>query len=300
MKFNQIESFVKIAETGSFSRTAKELFLTQPTVTAHIQSLEKYYGVKLFARTTKEVVLTEDGKELYDYAKQILILQEKMENLFHDRQEETVKSFVIAASSIPVQCILPGLLEKFSEKYPKSCFQIQEMDSSKVVNAVADRLIDLGFTGTVIEKPYCRFVPVCKDNLVIITPNTEKYRDIKLKEKGISWITGEQLIMREEGSGTRREAEKQLLKAEIDKDQLNVLAVIENSQVIKRLVKSGMGISIISKSVVEDDIKEGTMIDFPLSSRGSNRTLYMVYNNSYPLSGNAKKMIKLVREIYQL
>jgi DNA-binding transcriptional LysR family regulator len=77
MKFNQIESFVKIAETGSFSRTAKELFLTQPTVTAHIQSLEKYYGVKLFARTTKEVVLTEDGKELYDYAKQILILQEK-------------------------------------------------------------------------------------------------------------------------------------------------------------------------------------------------------------------------------
>ncbi len=300
MKFNQIESFVKIAETGSFSRTAKELFLTQPTVTAHIQTLEKYYGVKLFARTTKEVVLTEDGKKLYEYAKQMMTLQEKMENLFRDRQEGTGKSFVIAASSIPVQCILPGLLEKFSEKYPKSCFQIQEMDSAKVVSAVANRLIDLGFTGTVLERQYCRFVPVCRDNLVVITPNTEKYRNIKEKEKGIGWVRNEQIIMREEGSGTRREAEKQLFKADIDKDQLNVLAVIENSQVIKRLVKSGMGISIMSRSVVEEDIKAGTMLDFPMSSRGSNRTLYMVYNNSYPLSTNAERMIKLVKEIYQL
>ena len=72
MNLKQLEAFVQVSESGSFSKAAKELFLTQPTISAHISSLEKELNVRLFIRNTKEVSLSDDGKDLYRYAKQIL------------------------------------------------------------------------------------------------------------------------------------------------------------------------------------------------------------------------------------
>ncbi len=298
MNFNQIESFVKIAETGSFSRAAKELFVTQPTVSAHIQALEKAYGVKLFARTTKEVLLTEDGKKLYHYAKQIMVIQEKMDTLFQDKSYGDSNNLTIATSSIPAQVLLPQIMPKYGERYPNIHFQIQETDSGKVVDAIANHVVDIGFTGTVMEKRFCKYIPICKDNLVVIMPNTEKYRAIRDMEKSIEWILDEPIIVREAGSGTRRETEKQLIKADIDFEKLNIIAIIENVEAIKRSVKNGLGITIISRIVVEEEIEEGSLLEFPLSPRGGKRSLNLIYNNSYPLSRPAEKLVKLVKEEY--
>ena len=77
MNLKQLEAFVHVAEGGSFSKAAKDLFLTQPTVSAHISSLEKELNVRLFIRNTKEVNLSDDGRELYKYAKQMIDLQKK-------------------------------------------------------------------------------------------------------------------------------------------------------------------------------------------------------------------------------
>ena len=82
MNLKQLEAFVQVAEGGSFSRAAKELYLTQPTISAHIASLEKELNVRLFIRNTKEVSLSEDGKELYKYAKPMMDLEHKIEERF--------------------------------------------------------------------------------------------------------------------------------------------------------------------------------------------------------------------------
>ena len=79
MNLKQLEAFVKIADTGSFSQAAKELYLTQPTISAHISSLEKELNSRLFVRNTKEVHLSENGSVLYNYAKQMLVLQKRIE-----------------------------------------------------------------------------------------------------------------------------------------------------------------------------------------------------------------------------
>ena len=107
MNLKQLEAFVQVSESGSFSRAAKELYLTQPTISAHIASLEKELSVRLFVRNTKEVGLSDDGKELYKYARQIVDLEKKIEERFCTKDAGEKRCITIAASTIPAQYLLP-------------------------------------------------------------------------------------------------------------------------------------------------------------------------------------------------
>ena len=151
MNLKQLEAFVQVAEGGSFSKAAKELFLTQPTISAHIAALEKELNVRLFVRNTKEVSLSDDGRELYQYARQIIDLQKKIEERFEAGKDGGKHLITIAASTIPAQYLLPKVLIQFNEKYPQEQFKILETDSSKVVTQIVDHVADVGFTGTVLE-----------------------------------------------------------------------------------------------------------------------------------------------------
>ena len=136
MNLKQLEAFVHVAEGESFSKAAKELFLTQPTVSAHIAGLEKELNARLFVRNTKEVKLSEEGKLLYDSAKQIVALQKKIEKTFLENEKKEEHCITIAASTIPAQYLLPEILVKFNEKYPNEQFKVIETDSAKVVEEV--------------------------------------------------------------------------------------------------------------------------------------------------------------------
>ena len=151
MNLKQLEAFVQVAEGGSFSKAAKQLFLTQPTISAHISSLEKELNARLFVRNTKEVRLSDDGKELYRYARQMIDLQKKIEERFETGKGESKHLITIAASTIPAQYLLPKILMKFNERYPKEQVKLIETDSSQVVTQIIDHMVDVGFTGTVLE-----------------------------------------------------------------------------------------------------------------------------------------------------
>ena len=119
MNLKQLEAFVQVAEGGSFSKAAKELYLTQPTISAHISALEKELNARLFIRNTKEVSLSEDGKDLYRHAKQIIDIEKKIEERFGAKGPDARQCITIAASTIPAQYLLPRVLLKFSERYPE-------------------------------------------------------------------------------------------------------------------------------------------------------------------------------------
>lgn len=167
---------MSVAEEGSFSKAGKHLFLPQPTVSAHVSSLEQELEACLFVRNTKDVRLSEDGIKLHGYAKQMIALQRDIETAFDRTRKESNHCIYIAASSVPSQYLLPQILAKFSELYPRERFKIMETDSAKVVEQVVNGNADIGFTGTVLEKKYCRYIPFYQDELVIITPNTEKFQ----------------------------------------------------------------------------------------------------------------------------
>lgn len=302
MNLKQLEAFVYVAEGRSFSKAAKELYLTQPTVSAHISSLEKELNVRLFVRNTKEVNLSDDGRKLYEYAKEMVELENKIAEYFgagEDGEEST--GITIAASTVPSQYLLPKVLMRFNEKYPKEQLKLIETDSSKVVTQIIDHAADVGFTGTVLEKKHCKYIPFYKDELVIITPNTEKYRQIKEADSdNIAWLLEEHVIMREEGSGTRKEAEKQFRKAGIDLSRLDVIASIENQETIKRSVRQGMGVSVLSKLATLDEAKEGHILAIRIPYADAGRDIQLVYNKNYRLSRSAERFIKVVKEVYRM
>lgn len=160
-------------------------------------------------------------------------------------------------------------------------------------------MADIGFTGTVLEKKHCKYIPFYKDELAIITPNTEKYQKIRQEGKGsIAWLKKEQLIMREEGSGTRSEAEKQLKTAGVELVHLNVIASIANQETIKKSVEQGVGITILSRLAAAEEEKEGRLLTFPIPGADEGRDINLVYNKNYQLSHSAERFIKVVKEVY--
>ena len=263
MNLKQLEAFVLVAEGKSFSGAAKEMYLTQPTVSAHIAALERELNTKLFVRNTKEVRLSEEGRTLLGYARQMVEIEKKIEEIFAESEEEKRHCITIAASTIPSQYLLPGILKTFSKKYPKEQFKIMQMDSAKVVEWVANHGVDIGFTGTVLEKKYCRYIPFYQDELVIITANNEKFSELQKQEGNYSWVSEEPVIMREEGSGTRKEVEKQLKKIGIQPEALSIVASMENQETIKQSVRNGVGISFISRLAVEEEERDKKVLVFP-------------------------------------
>lgn len=301
MNLKQLEAFVQVAEGGSFSKAAKELFLTQPTISSHISSLERELNARLFVRNTKEVSLSEDGIKLYKYAKQMLDLQREIEVTFGMDEEGESHAVTIAASTIPAQYLLPEVLTRFSERYPQEQIRIQETDSSKVVMQIVDHRVDIGFTGTVLEKKHCKYIPFYKDELVIITPNTPKYQELAQGNKeDISWIKKEHVIMREEGSGTRKEAELQLKGAGVKFAGLDIIASIENQETIKKSVCQGMGISVLSKLATADEVANGEILAFPIPNSDEGRDINLVYNKNYQMTRSAERFIKVVKEVYNI
>ena len=298
MNLKQLEAFVQVSESGSFSKAAKELFLTQPTISAHISSLEKELNVRLFIRNTKEVSLSDDGKDLYRYAKQITDLEKAIEERFYMDSDDGKHFITIAASTIPAQYLLPKVLMCYRERYPKEQIKIMETDSSEVVTQVVDHMVDVGFTGTVLEKMHCKYIPFYKDELAVITPDTPEYRILKEQNRDdIDWIKRKPLILREEGSGTRKEAEKQLKNAGISMEDLDIVASIANQETIKKSVKQGMGITVLSRLAAEDE--DGLLI-FPIPGADEGRDINLVYNKNYQMTRSADRFIRIVKEVYDI
>ena len=298
MKLTQLEYFCVAARYHNITKAAKELFLTQPTISAHISSLEKELNVRLFIRNTKEVSLSDDGKDLYRYAKQITDLEKAIEERFYMDSDDGKHFITIAASTIPAQYLLPKVLMCYRERYPKEQIKIMETDSSEVVTQVVDHMVDVGFTGTVLEKKHCKYIPFYKDELAVIAPDTPEYRILKEQNRDdIDWIKRKPLILREEGSGTRKEAEKQLKNAGISMEDLDIVASIANQETIKKSVKQGMGITVLSRLAAEDE--DGLLI-FPIPGADEGRDINLVYNKNYQMTRSADRFIRIVKEVYDI
>ena len=298
MNIKQLEAFVRIVKNKSFSQTAKELYLTQPTVSSYISSLEADLGVQLFTRTTKEVHTTSEGEQIYLYAKDIVNLSHKILGTFKEEQKEDINEIVISSSSIPGQYLLPGMLANFSKRHPNTEFRIHETDSNGAVTDVAEHRADIGFCGTIIPKTACTFLPFCEDELILITPNTPFYQKMK-ENKDLSFLSKADFVMREQGSGTKQEAMKILQKNGLKLEEMKVVARFGNTGAVLLSVKEGVGVAVVSKLAARSEIKNNEILSFPLQEGGYFRKIYMVSNSNYPLSKRAKSFVQMIQNLVE-
>ena len=296
MNLKQLESFALIIESRSFSQAAKKLFLTQPTISSHISLLEKELNTQLLIRTTKDVHPTEEGKKLYTYAKQILNIQNRIFQEFNVTSEES-NLLTLGASTIPEQYILPEVLPKYIKRN-KSELKIFQGDSIKIIDKIINKEVEVGLVGTEIESSSLIFEPFFRDKLVVITPVNDKYK--KMKEEGfrVNDLLKEPIIMREEGSGTRKEIKEFLKAHNFDINNLNVIATLNSIEAIKKSVQNNMGISIVSNLAVEDFVKDNKVLVFEFKEMDMYRNLYIVRNKEMYMSKCALKFIRFIREFF--
>ena len=215
MELRQLEAFVKVVELQSFSKAAKSLFLTQPTISAHIVSLEKELNVKLVDRTTKAVQITSSGERLYEYAKEILEIKEDLYQEF-GAKAQSEEEIILAGSTIPSQYILPELIAAFKKQKKTIYFSIDHGDSQYVIDEVLKHRVSIGFVGLKEENSKLNFIPFYEDKLVIITPHEKHYKTILEKKEPLEYLLKEPIILREKGSGTLKTAERFLESLKID------------------------------------------------------------------------------------
>ena len=181
MEFKQLEAFVNVIKYKSFSKAADASFLTQPTISTHISSLEKELGVTLIDRMGKESRPTKEGRAFYKYAINIINTREKAIMAVGNTENEYAGIVDLRASSIPGQYVVPGLMAMFKKLYPNVRFYLEQSDSETVWNSILENSGEIGFTGD-YRNNGLKYDLLFKDEMILITPNNEKFR--KLKEAG--------------------------------------------------------------------------------------------------------------------
>ena len=299
MDMKQLEAFVYVVETCSFSKAGELLHLTQPTISSHILSLERELNIKLIVRTTKETYPSEAGKLLYNYAKEILIMRENAVQAIRMFSQEMRGTITVAASTIPGQYYLPKILQSFREKYPDIKFNIQMTDSTDVVDRITTRTAEVGFSGTEIDAPKCIYREFADDKLVVITPNEERFRQYVGKGFPIRQLRQEPFISRESGSGTRRETEAFLKELGIQAADLKTAVEVRSTESIIKMVSEGMGVAVLSKSASEDYQQFGKVLAFDFDNITLRRKLYIIKHKNSILSPIAQVFYDYAKSFYK-
>lgn len=296
MEFKQLEAFVAAVDYNSFSEAAKHMYLTQPTISAHISTLEKELNSKLIIRTTKRMELTARGQQFYECAVNILNMRN---NIVQEFTGGSQKLILLGASTIPSSYILPEVLGAFSREVPDVIFNIWQSDSKKVINKVLDGSIDFGLTGMATDTDDCIFVPFFQDELTIAAPVNEHYQKLKAQNADLETLLKEPIIMRENGSGTQKEIDNFLSAHYINVTDLQIVARMNDLESIKYSIASGLGISILSTLSIRDFIAMGKLMEFPFDNGGHRRNLYVVYNKHRILKPHVEQLIRFLKNYYE-
>lgn len=254
MNFNQLKIFYTVAKEKSYSLAAKDLFLTQPAVTIQVHLLEDYFGVKLIERIGKRVDLTDAGKVLYSYAEQIFKLASEAENVIADFKSLDQGLLKIDTTRTIAKYYIPKILALFRERYPNIKVNLRAGNSQEAVDWILNFTSDIAIVGRVDYSEKLAAIPILEDQLVLITPRNKKaFGKGRIEFKALD---GESIIMREEGSAIRK-----LLLEEFEKEGItpNIVMELGNSDAIKELVKQGIGLSILTWTMVKDEVRKGSL-----------------------------------------
>lgn len=273
MDIKQLEIFTKIVELKSFSRAADTVFLTQPTVSGHIQSLEEEVGQRLLDRLGREVVPTKAGMVLYDYAKKMVALRDDARQALDQLMGRMKGEIILGGSTIPGEYLLPSIIGRFREKYPEVTVVLKIGDTADIVNRVLTGECEVGIVGSRIEDNRLEYSEFVKDELIIIaSPGYQMARKGGITASALASIP---FVMRERGSGSRMTIEKRLLEMGVDPAGINVVAEMGSTEAVKQAVKAGLGVSLVSSMAVTEDLRHKTLKVVPFRGKRFLRSFYI-------------------------
>ena len=277
-----LATFARAAERGSFTAAATELGVSQAAVSQRIAVLEGRLRLSLFDRRAGRITLTEAGQRLYQYARQILNLHERARRDLCGIHPSVSGDLSVAASSVPGECFLPVLLPAFQESFPQVHVRATVNDSGSVLKDIEKGRAAVGLVGQTTENPSLDFRPIGSDSLVLIIPSGHRSscrRTISLKA-----LSGEKLIIRESGSGSRQVLERGLERAGTSLASLNVTLELGSNAAIKDAVRRGLGVAFLSRIAVSRELESKELRTVTVKGLDLTRQFYVVFDRRRPLS----------------
>ena len=295
MNFRQLEVLVSVIRHSSFSKAAEELFLTQPTVSTHIGTLEEELGVQLVSRGHKTVFPTQAGTVFYEYANGLLRMRDNVLDSMKHYPDLLSSTLELAASTVPAEYVLPSKLVEFRKLYPNVRFSIRESNSEQVLSRILSNEVELGFAGAELRNEKCKFEEICSDRLVIVTPVAETFSQAPADKFPRELLQSMPFILRTSGSATQKEADAFLANMGISPQSLHIAAYMESIEAIKQSVRSGLGIAILSEIAVKDMEERGEILVFRNENPFMHRKLYCVHRGDKPLSPAADLFLNFIK-----
>lgn len=306
---HSLKIFCKVVEKKSFTNAAKALYLTQPTISAHISKLEERFGVKLLDRLGKEIHPTKSGIILYQYGDKILKIKDDMVQSIHSYLGNISGELILGASTIPGEYILPEFVTNFQKERPGVKIIVEIENSSKIIEMVASGKVELGFVGTKHDRLASEYFSY--DHLVLIISPVQKLTKVRQNIKSgkrrhakrdmemeidIHDLSEELFIMREMGSGTREAMEKGLEKAGFSLKDLKVVCELGSTEAVKQAVMGGVGVAIVSDRAIKNEVKLGLLRIIKLKNLNIKRNFYLIYNPKRTLSPIAQSFIQFIKD----
>ena len=278
MEINQLEIFACVARNLSFSQAAEELYISQPSVSAQIRSLENTVGAQLLIRNTKGVSLTKAGLDFLLYARKILSLRDQALHSVSGGDRNVNGVIDIISSTIPAQHLLPEIIASFQKQWPNILFRLEQADSRRVEEEMGGFRYDFGLAGAMPDGGRFTFHQIYNDELVLIMPNDAGQKPGEIRKNFADFIRHTPFVMREAGSGTRKEVESLFAKVGVDLRDLRIPAYFSDTQSILLAVSLGMGVSLISKVAANLYVHAGLLQAVEMGDPLFRRYIYLLYN----------------------
>ncbi len=277
---HQLNVFIVAAEALNFTQAAQKLGMSQPSVSQHIQNLERFFHTPLFLRSTRNLKLTDAGIALLPLAREMVSQSILIEETMASLQGEVFGHLIVGCSTTPGKYVLPPLLTRFHNEFAKVRITCQVSPQNEAIDKLSDGFVNFALTSQTRES--CKdveFRKFMRDEIILIAPLGHPWAQREHIDPDD--LFGEDFLMREEDSGTSFALNAALAQIDIETSALTTLMTLGNSEAIALSVQEGLGVGFISKIVVT---KLGKGRVAPVNIRGVqiNREIYIGRNTNQP------------------
>ena len=291
MELSQLEVFLAVARERRFSRAADKLFRTQSAVSQTIRKLEDELGENLFDRSSREGVLTDAGKVLYEYAEKLINLRSEATESLSELRELQKGKLVIAANEFTVLYLLPVLAE-FRRLHPMIRITVERALGSHIPDDVLSYKAEFGVLSYEPQEDSLHSVVVFLDELVFVVP--PKHPLASASQISIRQLGAESFVAHIVNSPYR---EKVIQLFEAQKTPLHMDLELPTLQAIKQYVAMGSGVALIPEISVENEIARGELVRIPVRELQLKRKLRLIYRKDANLSHAARAFLKVAEAV---
>jgi len=290
MDLDQLHTFLEIVRLKSFSKAAQTCYRTQPAISAQVRQLEQELNTTLFERLGTRIALTPAGRIFADFAEQILELRRRAQDSINELERTPRGELVIAANEATCIYVLPGLFLEFKRLFPNVQLQVERSYGAKIVEAILDNQADFGFTQLPVQEKRLQWAQFHVDEIrLLVNPGHPLAR---LKAVRALDLAGHPLLLPK--SGTTRTRLNEWL--EVVESSLRISMELDATEMTKRFVMAGLGVSFLATSYCQEEVEAGRLITVPLAPEPLQRRLGLIYRRDKSLSKAALGFISVLLE----